>query len=114
MPWWIWLLLVLFMLAMIAAGLVYAVRRALHALGVVSETGAAMGERLARMGESRGEDDAARAPSFTEPLRETAARYERAQTEIAERAQNKRSRHVGAWKRWKAAPLNQLPGSNEP
>lgn len=114
MPWWIWLLLVLFMIAMIAVGLVYAVRHALRALGVVSETGAAVGERLARMGESHAADDAMRAVSFTEPLQETAARYEHAQTEIIERAQHKRNRHVGAWKRWDAAPLNQLPGSNEP
>ncbi|MBT1181213.1 hypothetical protein JS531_04345 [Bifidobacterium sp. CP2] len=103
MPWWIWLLLTLFMIAMIVLGLVYAFRRAVAALHTVSETGSAIGERFAAMSDIDETEDEAEAPIFTLPLREAAARYERAHTAVIERRQAKRERHVRAWKRWRNA-----------
>ena len=39
MPWWIWLILALFMLAMIVAGLIYAALHGLRALKDMSDIG---------------------------------------------------------------------------
>ena len=52
MPWWIWLILALFMLAMIVAGLIYAALHGIRALKDMSDIGGQLGERVAAMGES--------------------------------------------------------------
>ena len=46
MPWWIWLILALFMLAMIVAGLIYAALHGLRALKDMSDIGGQLGERV--------------------------------------------------------------------
>lgn len=50
MPWWIWLILALFMLAMIVAGLIYAALHGIRALKDMSDIGGQLGERVAAMG----------------------------------------------------------------
>ena len=50
MPWWIWPILVLFMLAMIAAGLVYAGLHGFHAVQDIAEIGGRIGERVSKIG----------------------------------------------------------------
>lgn len=50
MPWWIWPILVLFMLAMIAAGLVYAGLHGFHAVQDIAEIGGRLGERVSKWG----------------------------------------------------------------
>lgn len=105
MPWWIWLLLVLFMIVMIAAGAVYAIRRAIAAMGVLSETGAKVGDRLARMGESAATEPDDDAPIFTQPLSIAAGRYEQAHVGVILRKEAKRRRHVEAWRRWRNGVL---------
>ena len=45
MPWWIWLILALFMLAMIVAGLIYAALHGIRALKDMSDIGGQLGER---------------------------------------------------------------------
>ena len=47
MPWWIWLVLVVFMLVMLIAGLAYAALHLWRAFGKVSRTGAVIGEHMA-------------------------------------------------------------------
>ncbi|NEG54702.1 YibE/F family protein [Bifidobacterium platyrrhinorum] len=103
MPWWIWLLLVLFMVAMLVIGGVYVFRRGLAALHVITDTGMQVGERLDRMGRPQTDDGPGPVPAFTRPLHETAERYERAQVEVIARRQAKRDRHVRAWRRWRNA-----------
>ena len=49
MPWWIWLLLALFMLAMIIAGFVYAGLHGYHALKDLGAVGHEVGKRFVRM-----------------------------------------------------------------
>lgn len=105
MPWWIWLLLVLFMIAMIVIGGVYAIRRAIAALGVISETGSRVGERLARMGEPVAAEPDDDAPIFTQPLKVAAGRYEQAHVGVILRKEAKRGRHVEAWRRWRNGVL---------
>ncbi|MCH9275587.1 hypothetical protein JS533_004775 [Bifidobacterium amazonense] len=100
MPWWIWLLLTLFMLAMIAAGIIYAAIHGLRGLRAAGDVGARIGERLAAMQETESSDDEPHAPVFTEPLRTAADRYTQAQSEVAARRQATRDRHARTWARW--------------
>lgn len=101
MPWWIWLVLALLMLAVIAAGVAYAVRRAFAALDMVSPVLDRFGEAMDRMGaddaDGRPQD---MAPAFTRPLRESADRYADAHARVVERHDAARRRHMAAWARW--------------
>ena len=74
MPWWIWLVLVVFMLVMLIAGLAYAALHLWQAFGKVSRIGAVIGEHVAAFQDT--------APS-------------------EERREAMRSRHVEAWARWR-------------
>ncbi|WP_055427352.1 hypothetical protein [Bifidobacterium aesculapii] len=103
MPWWIWLLLVLFMIAVLAAGGTYAARRALAALHVVSHTGERISDRLERMTAPTDDVDETARPIFTEPLHVAAERYEQAHATVVRRRQETRDRHVRAWRRWRDA-----------
>ena len=101
MPWWIWLLLVLFMLAMLIIGGFYAFTHGMRALRGVSDTAAQVGERVSLLGEQTDERDEPEAPLFTQPLKVSLDRYERAQINVIKRAQIKRTRHAMTWARWK-------------
>ncbi|MBT1164823.1 hypothetical protein [Bifidobacterium felsineum] len=101
MPWWIWLVLALFMLAMIIAGLVYAGMHGMRALRDSSEIGARVGEKIAAMGQA---DDVVRPETpitFTQPLRVAQERYADAHAEVIELQAAKRERHIQTWSRWK-------------
>ena len=65
MPWWIWLILALFMLAMIVAGLIYAALHGIRALKDMSDIGGQLGERVAAMGESGTSADTSRLCSLS-------------------------------------------------
>ena len=75
MPWWIWLILALFMLAMIVAGLIYAALHGIRALKDMSDIGGQLGERVAAMGESGTSADTSEPPLFTQPLSVAQNRY---------------------------------------
>lgn len=97
MPWWIWLILALFMLAMIVAGLIYAALHGIRALKDMSDIGGQLGERVAAMGESGTSADTSEPPLFTQPLSVAQNRYAEALRSKAA----KRERHTQAWARWK-------------
>lgn len=103
MPWWIWLVLALFMLAMIVIGCIYVFRHGVAALRTVSRTGEQVSDRLAAMGEPVEIPSGDEKPIFTQPLRIAAERYGNAHAEVVKRRQATRNRHVRAWKRWKDA-----------
>ena len=98
MPWWIWLILALFMLAMIVAGLIYAALHGLRALKDMSDIGGQLGERVAAMGEPGTSADTSEPPLFTQPLSVAQNRY--AEDVIRSKAA-KRERRTQAWARWK-------------
>ncbi|MBW3094032.1 hypothetical protein KIH75_01425 [Bifidobacterium sp. 64T4] len=104
MPWWIWLILALFMLAMIVIGCVYAIRHGIQAMHVMSGTASQIGDRVARMGEPV-EETEPEAPFFTQPLKVTLDRYETTRTRKAEREIAKRTRHMEVWERWDREPI---------
>ena len=97
MPWWIWLILALFMLAMIVAGLIYAALHGIRALKDMSDIGGQLGERVAAMGESGTSADTSEPPLFTQPLSVAQNRY----ADVIRSKAAKRERHTQAWDRWK-------------
>ena len=101
MPWWIWLLLALFMLAMIVIGGVYAFVHGMGAFRSIAGTGMRIGQSVSRMSEPSDDVREPDSPLFTEPLNVTLGRYERAQVELIRRRESRRARHVGVWARWK-------------
>ena len=82
MPWWIWLILALFMLAMIVAGLIYAALHGLRALKDMSDIGGQLGERVAAMGEPGTSADTSEPPLFTQPLSVAQKRYAEAHADV--------------------------------
>ena len=100
MPWWIWLLLALFMVAMLVAGVVYAALHGMRGLRIVGEVGEQIGDRMAAMGEPDQEADRQSPPVFTAPLRAASERYTQAQAAVVARRQAKRERHARQWADW--------------
>lgn len=102
MPWWIWLILALFMLSMIVAGLIYAGIHGLRALHDMSGVADRVGERLAAMGEpDESAGSAVEPPLFTQPLSKAQDRYAETYAAVLKRKAAKRDRHAQAWSRWK-------------
>lgn len=101
MPWWIWPILVLFMLAMIAAGLVYAGQHGFHAVQDIAEIGGKLGERVSKMGEPGDSTEESEPPLFTQPLNVAQERYVDAHAEVIQRKNVTHKRHIAAWNRWK-------------
>lgn len=102
MPWWIWIVLVVFMLVMLIVGLAYVALRLWRGFQTVSGTGAALGERLAAFGQASAPD--ARddvPPSFTQPLSVASERYSDAHAGVVRRRSAKRIRHIETWSRWR-------------
>ena len=56
MPWWIWLILSLFMLAMIVAGIAYAALHGFRALNGIAEIGSRLGAGCGRTRAARPSD----------------------------------------------------------
>lgn len=102
MPWWIWLLLALFMIAMIVAGVAYAIIHAMRGLRNVAPLGARFSELMNAMQDigSADDDTTDTVPSFAEPLTVTADRYAEAHARVIERQAATRERHVRQWVEW--------------
>ncbi|KAB7790751.1 hypothetical protein [Bifidobacterium leontopitheci] len=101
MPWWVWLLLALFMLAMIVIGIAYALLHGYRALKTLGDIGERVGRPLAALSEvSSGGSDEPEPPLFTQPLEVAASRYEATQAEKMRRSAAKRERHAQRWAAW--------------
>ncbi|NEG89230.1 hypothetical protein [Bifidobacterium aerophilum] len=100
MPWWVWLMLVLFMLAMIVGGVAYAAVHAVRAMHGIGDVGSRIGELIDDMQQPDPTDDAPAAPTFTQPLRTAADRYAEAHVAVIEREHATRERHARQWAEW--------------
>lgn len=105
MHWWGWLILAVFMVAMIVIGVAYAVVHAIHALHRCSTTAGAVNERISAMGQSASSVEDDEAPSFTRPITASVDRYSRAHTPVVQRRQTRRERHTDTWVRWQQRSL---------
>ncbi len=72
MPWWIWLILALFMLAMIVAGIAYAALHGFRALNGIAEIGGRLGKPLSELADVPQGADAREPPLRHSPNRSTA------------------------------------------
>lgn len=100
MPWWVWVLCVAFMLAVLVAGLIIVVRHGLRALRIIGETGQRVAEPLSLMGQQQADPEPAEDPLFVQPLRVSIERYENAHAAKLRRRAAIEDRHADAWRRW--------------
>lgn len=101
MPGWIWVILVIFLFAMLIIGTIYVVRHAVAALRTVGMVGGRVSEVMSRLGEEQpqsGEEQ----PIFTQPLRTATDRYAEAHAKVIEHREQVQNRHAAIWKRWKS------------
>ena len=101
MPWWIWLVLVLFMLTMLVGGGAYACIRGYHAFKDAIKVGGRMSKRFEAMSEPLPQPKENTSPFFTRPLEDAANRYIDAHAEVVSRREEKRVRHARQWAQWK-------------
>ena len=90
MPWWIWLLLALFMLAMVVSGVVYACLHGYRAFKDVAKLGERTAKRIEAMGKPLPQNN-----------ENEADRYADAHAGVIERHEAKRSRHAQQWAQWR-------------
>lgn len=100
MPWWIWLLLALFMLVMIIAGVAYAILHAVRGMKSIAPLGARISELVNAMQDASVDEKSVEPPVFTKPLVETSDRYAQAHARVIERQAAKRERHIQQWIEW--------------
>lgn len=102
MPWWIWLILALFMIGMIAAGCIYAGIHGLRALQDVGEITSRISEITSTLGNTEDveENPEDSKPLYTQPISVAQARYRNAHAEIVRRKEAKRDRHAVKWADW--------------
>ena len=105
MPGWIWVILVIFLFAMLIIGTIYVVRHAIAALRTVGTVGDRVDEVMSHISDGRpqtGEEQ----PIFTQPLRTATDRYAEAHAKVIEHKEQVQNRHAAIWKRWKS--FNEL------
>ncbi|MCI1673434.1 hypothetical protein [Bifidobacterium tibiigranuli] len=100
MPWWIWLLLALFMLAMLLIGAAYVVVHGLRAFHVVADMGSTVSDKLSAAGEGEGPEPD-EPPLFTQPLRHAQERYAEAHADVVRRRMRAHDRHADQWAQWR-------------
>ncbi len=104
MPGWIWILLVIFMLAMLIGGAVYAIRHAMAAsrsIGRVSEDLNRHMPQPPAAGQSQATTDKTEGPAFALPLSQSTERYSQAHALVLQRNAQRRRNHGHIWRRWK-------------
>jgi hypothetical protein len=100
MPWWIWLLPALFMLAMLIIGAAYVAMHAFRAFRVVSDMGSTVTDRIAAA-EDDDQPQGNEPPIFTQPLRHAGDRYAEAHADVVRRRMRRHDRHAEQWAQWR-------------
>ena len=85
MPWWIWPLITLFMLCMIAAGVVVVVLSAIRLAKTCFSFTDTAASKFEALNDSNKSDNEPRDPLFTLPIRKAADRYEKTREKVLER-----------------------------
>ena len=103
MPGWIWILLVIFMLAMLIGGAVYAIRHAMAAGRSIGRVSDDLSRRMPQppvSGQSLA-TDRTEGPAFALPLSHSTERYSQAHAQVLQRKEQRRRNHARIWRRWK-------------
>ena len=113
-PFWVWILLWIFLFANFAYGVYYVVRLGLDALAKVGSTADEVGQIMGRM--SSQERDAAlddSVPFFTRPLTDAADRYARTREAVEKKHIARSLRHEKAFNRWTSYSQKDLEQMGE-
>ncbi|MBI0145133.1 MULTISPECIES: hypothetical protein [Bifidobacterium] len=103
MPGWIWIFLVIFMLAMLIGGAVYAIRHAMTAGRSIGRVSDDLNRHMPQppvAGQSQA-TDRAEGPAFALPLSHSTERYSQAHAQVLQRREQRRRNHARVWRRWK-------------
>lgn len=102
MPGWVWILLTLFMIAMLAIGAIYAILHAIRAGKAMGQVGATISQHMPQppAGEA-GRQDQPEGPFFSQSLSKASSRYSQAHADLLRRKNSKRRNHEAVWARWK-------------
>lgn len=101
MPGWIWIVLVVFMVAILVIGCAYAIMHAVAAGKVVSAMSEEVSRHMPDLDDGkRTASDEDQAPFFTQPISVTSHRYARAHAGKLIRRDRSRLRHESIWVRW--------------
>lgn len=108
MPWWIWLLITVFMLLMVALGVAIVVLSAIKIARVCFGISEDVSSRFERLHEPNKEDNEnPRDPLFTLPIKDATNRYERTHTKVIDRHQKIRENHRSIWQHWDKKSLRE-------
>lgn len=99
MPWWIWLLLVVWLFVALIIGVVYAALHGFRALKQVEQTGATVSDSLARMQDPL-EDNSQHNTVVSQPISKTAERYSQVHEQVVRARAKRHARHAQVWQRW--------------
>ncbi len=111
MPWWVWLLITIFMLAMIIIGGIYAFKRGMNLLLTANQTSSDIFERVGKMSDTEEARHADSTPLFTQPISQAANRYATKHATMIRRHEAAQDRHAKKWSEWKdrtAEDYNQI------
>lgn len=106
MPWWIWLILAIFLVSMFLIGSVYAFIKLNKGLVVVSESADKISDIYDRFDtlDNKTVDDK---PLFTQPIAVAARRYEEAHKRVILRDERKKEIHKLVWQHWSNKSLRE-------
>lgn len=107
MPWWIWLLLILFMLCMIGAGLAYALKCAYKILTNCTSFSTKVYSCFEKL--QNGDDLLKKNsyPFFTRPISDAAQCVEEARIRVLKRQEKVGDSHRTVWQHWNNVSLRK-------
>lgn len=107
MPWWIWLVITVFMLCMISAGIVVVVLSAIKLAKTFFNFTDSAASKFEDLNESNENDDEPKDPLFTLPIQKAAERYEKTREKVLEHHQKIRENHHKIWQHWDEKSLRE-------
>ena len=108
MPWWIWPLIVVFMLCMIAIGSAFVVFNAIKLAKVAFGFSESVFSRFEKLNNSNEQNDQnPKEPLFTLPIKFAAERYERTRENVVKRHTKIRDAHRLIWQHWDEKSLRE-------
>lgn len=100
MPWWIWLVLAGFWLAMLIIGVVYVIKKAMNTMHVASHYTGKINAIMDVLQEGPEEHPKPQPAIFTQPLSVAADKYADAHAEVIERKERRKERYMQRWDKW--------------
>ncbi len=107
MPWWIWLVITVFMLCMIAAGVAVVVLSAIRLAKTCFSFANVATSKFEALNDSNKISSEPKDPLFTLPIKVASERYEYTRTKVVERHQKIRENHMKIWQHWDEKSLRE-------